>query len=184
MDAIELLRFQVRLTWDWLDVTLNDVTEEQANWQPGGIANSIGATYAHTIIAADEDFNKVLEGGEMFLYSTWRDRCGLSDLPPEGEWDWQAWAKGLRIDLPAFRQYAGAVRETLEGWLERLTPELLERDVDMTPFGLGIWSGLELFNLHVHHPRIHGGEIACLKGMQGAVGWPSRRSPPAGQAPQ
>src|SRR5207249_882901 len=62
MDAIELLRYQVRQTWDWLDMTMSDVTEEEANWQPPGIANSIAATYAHTMIAADEDFNKVLAG--------------------------------------------------------------------------------------------------------------------------
>ena len=179
MDAIEILCYQIRQTWDWLDLTVSDLTDVQANWQPPGIANSIGASYAHTIIAADEDFNKVLAGGKMFLYSTWVDRCGLSELPPEGQWDWQAWGKSLSMDLPAFREYAAAVRAVVEGWLDRLTPELLARDVDMTPFGLGIWTGLELFNLHVHHPRIHGGEIACLKGMQGALGWPARPAAPS-----
>jgi hypothetical protein len=29
-----------------------------------------------------------------------------------------------------------------------------------------------MVELHgVDHPRIHGGEIACLKGLQGGVGW-------------
>ena len=176
-DTIELLRFQVRQTWDWLDLTMSDVTKEQANWQPPGIANSIAANYAHTMIAADEDFNKVMAAGQMLLYTTWKDRCGLSSLPPEAEWDWHAWATEMRMDLPAFRNYAAAIRETVESWLERITPDLLERDVDMTQFGLGIWNGLDIFNLHVHHPRIHGGEIACIKGMLGAHAWPSRVSP-------
>jgi len=79
------------------------------------------------------------------------------------------------MDLAAFRQYAAAVRQTVESWLDRMTLDLLARDVDMTPFGLGAWKGLEIFNLHVHHPRIHGGEIACLKGMQGATGWATRQ---------
>ncbi|PYS47652.1 MAG: hypothetical protein DMG13_27365, partial [Acidobacteria bacterium] len=98
MDAIELLRYQVRQTWDWLDMTMSDVTEEAANWQPPGIANSIAATYAHTMIAADEDFNKVLAGGQMLLTTAWKDRCGLSDLPPGGEWEWHAWAKRMHMD--------------------------------------------------------------------------------------
>ena len=179
MDAMELLRYQVRQTWDWLDMTMSDVTEEAANWQPPGIANSIAATYAHTMIAADEDFNKVLAGGQMLLTTAWKDRCGLSELPPDGVWDWQAWAKRMHMDLAAFRQYAAAVRQTVESWLDRMTLDLLARDVDMTPFGLGAWKGLEIFNLHVHHPRIHGGEIACLKGMQGATGWATRQPTPA-----
>jgi len=173
-DAIGLLRFQVRQTWDWLDLTLSDVTEEQANWQPPGIANSIAASYAHTMIAADEDFNQVMAGGDMLIFSTWKDRCGLSELPPRGEWDWLAWSKNLQMDLPVFRRYAAAVRQTVEAWLSRITPDLLTKDVDMTPFGLGMWTGLDIFNLHVHHPRIHGGEIACIKGMLGAPAWPAR----------
>ena len=31
--------------------------------------------------------------------------------------------------------------------------------------------GQEIGNLPPH-PRIHGGEIACLKGLQGGTGWP------------
>jgi hypothetical protein len=42
----------------------------------------------------------------------------------------------------------------------------------MRRFGLGVWDGRDLLELHgIDHPRIHGGEIACLKGLQGRVGW-------------
>jgi hypothetical protein len=35
-----------------------------------------------------------------------------------------------------------------------------------------MWQGRDLYELHGHgHPHIHGGEIAALKGLQGAVGW-------------
>lgn len=177
MDAIELLRYQQQVTWKWLDRTVADVTEEQANWQPAGVANSIASTYAHTMIAADEDFNKVMSRGEMLLYTTWKDRCGLSVLP-EGGWDWSEWGRTMHMDWDKFRGYADAIRTLVEDWFGRLTPELLESDVDMSQFGLGMWNGLQLFELHVHHPRIHGGEIACLKGLQGAAGWPWGPSPP------
>lgn len=32
MDAIDLIRYQTARTWDWLEMTVSDVTEEQANW--------------------------------------------------------------------------------------------------------------------------------------------------------
>jgi hypothetical protein len=34
------------------------------------------------------------------------------------------------------------------------------------------WEALRRYGLHgCDHPRIHGGEIAVLKGLQGGVGW-------------
>jgi hypothetical protein len=173
MDAIELIRYEIRRTWEWLDVTVSDITEEQANWNPPGLANSIAATYAHTIFAADEDFNQIYSGGKMLLRTTWADRCGLSELPPqEGEWDWSAWGRRMTMDLEAFRGYANAVWQTIEGFMERVTYEDLRREFDMSLWDLGTWTGFDFFSLHMHHPRIHGGEIATLKGLQGLPGWP------------
>jgi hypothetical protein len=42
----------------------------------------------------------------------------------------------------------------------------------MSAHDLGEWNGLEIYLVHgINHPRLHGGEIACLKGMQGAPAW-------------
>jgi hypothetical protein len=174
MDVIDLIRYEIRRTREWLDMTVSDITEEQANWQPPGVANTIGATYAHTIFAADEDFNQIYAGGRMLLRSGWADRCGLSELPPqEGQWDWSQWARRVRTDWPALQRYAAAVWETVEGYLDAVTYDDLRRDLDMSLWGLGTWKGLDIFLLHMHHPRIHGGEIACMKGMQGVPAWPT-----------
>ena len=62
LDGIEVIRFETRRTWEWLNVTVEGLDDDMVNWQPPGIANSIAATYAHTIICADEDLNKVLDG--------------------------------------------------------------------------------------------------------------------------
>jgi hypothetical protein len=38
--------------------------------------------------------------------------------------------------------------------------------------GLGMWTGRDIYRLHGwNHVRMHGGEIACLKGLQGAKGY-------------
>jgi hypothetical protein len=172
MDSIEVIRYQVRRAYDWLDTIVVDVTDEVANWQPGGLANSIASTYAHTFISADEDFNQVYLGGEMVIKGEWAGRAGLSEPPPFGEWGWGEWGRRMTIDWRAFQRYAAAIRATIDGILDGMTEDDLRRDIDMTPFGIGIWKGLDLFLLHALHPYIHGGEIGCLKGMQGMEGRP------------
>src|SRR3989304_2877357 len=81
MDTLALLRFQIRECYTWLEMTLSDITEEQANWQPPGIANPIGATYAHLMITADAGFNSQLHGGMPIMASEFRGKIGLSEMP-------------------------------------------------------------------------------------------------------
>jgi hypothetical protein len=62
----------------------------------------------------------------------------------------------------------GGTFELLEG----LTGDDLERPVDMSRAGLGLWTARDLYVLHGwRHVYMHGGEIACLKGLQGAKGY-------------
>jgi hypothetical protein len=170
MDAIDLLRSQVKTAWDWLEMTLEDVTQEQANWQPPGTAHSIGALYAHTMMGADLGMNAQLRGQSPVIAAR-GGKIGLSEMPPPMR-DWNDWASSIRIDWAALRDYGQEVRECVERNLDSLTEEELDTPIDMTPAGLGWWKGVDLYNLHgINHVRIHGGEIACLKGLQGGRGW-------------
>jgi hypothetical protein len=173
MDAIDLLRWQTRETSAWLEMTLADVTQEQANWRPPGVANSIGSTYAHLVITADAGFHSQLHGGMPIMATRFKGEVGLSEMP-HAAGGWHDWST-LRVDWDALRTYGRAVSERIDDYLAGLTPDELEMRVDMTAHGLGIWKGLDIYNLHgISHPRIHGGEIACLKGLQGASGWQLR----------
>src|SRR3990172_9376525 len=84
MDTLALLRFQIRECYTWLEMTLSDITEEQANWQPPGIANPIGATYAHLMITADAGFNSQLHGGMPIIAAGVAGETGLGGVasPP------------------------------------------------------------------------------------------------------
>jgi hypothetical protein len=169
-DAVDLLRSLVRQTYAWLEMTLEDVTGEQANWQPPGTAHSIGAVYAHTMIAVDVGMNVQLRGRSP-LVAERGGRIGLSEMPPAGR-DWGQWANSVRVDWKALRSYGRDVQACVERNLQTLSAVELERPVDMTQAGLGWWKALDLYNLHgINHIRIHGGEIACLKGLQGGRGW-------------
>lgn len=173
MDAIDLLRYQIRQCHAWLEMTLGDITQEQASWRPPGVANSIGATYAHLAITADFDVNTRLCGEMPVSAREFRGDFGVSDMQPVG-FDWHDWATRVEIDWPALQAYGQAVWRAIDARLDSLTEDDLRREVDMRPQAehLGTWTGLEFYNLHgIHHPYLHGGEIACLKGMQGAAGW-------------
>jgi hypothetical protein len=114
MDAIDLLRWQTKKAWECLETTTSDVTEEQANWQPAGTANPIGANYAHLMITADAGFNTQLFGGMPLMVTKFKGQIGLSEMPhAAGGWhDWLArlapplrrlgrfarvWPGGLRV---------------------------------------------------------------------------------------
>ena len=171
MDALDLLRHQVKQSYAWLELMVSDVSQKQANWHPPGTANSIGAVYAHLMITADVGFNSQLHGGMPLIASDWAGRVGLSEMYPAG--DWGQWALRVRVDWDAFRRYAREVHRCVERYLASLSTAELERRVDMSARGLGIWKGLDVYNVHgIYHPRLHGGEIACLKGLQGGHGLP------------
>jgi hypothetical protein len=173
MNALELLRYQTRQCHAWLAMTVGDITQEQANWKPPGVANSIGAVYAHLAITADFDVNSRFYGEMPLVAREYRGAVGLSEMHTGG-FDWHDWAAHLTVDWPALHAYGKAVWRSIDARLDTLTEEELRQTVDMRPSGehLGVWPALELYNLHgISHPYLHGGEIACLKGMQGAPGW-------------
>ena len=169
MDAVELLQKQAKHAWAWLEFTVHDVSDEQANWHPPGMANSIGAVYTHLIIGADLGFNVGLYDRKPLIVSEFGREVGLSEMFPLA--DWHEWALRVRIDWDALHDYGRAVHAFVEDNLDSLTPDLLERTAKSPP-DLGVWKGVDVYNLHgVDHVKLHGGEISCLKGLQGATGW-------------
>jgi hypothetical protein len=81
------------------------------------------------------------------------------------------WVRHVDVDWDRLRNYGRAVHAAFLDSLDELTDEHLSMPVDMTRAGLGMWQGRDLLELHgTDHPRIHGGEIASLKGIQGGIG--------------
>lgn len=95
MDAIDLLRYQIRQCYAWLEMTVGDITHKQAIWQPPGVANSIGAVYAHLVITADFDVNSRLCGDMPISASEFRGEFGVSEMQPAG-FDWHDWPQVSR----------------------------------------------------------------------------------------
>ena len=176
--AVSLLREQIQAAHQLVEGTIANVTPEQAHWVPPGIAVPLGATYVHIVISEDGTVNGLLKGGAPLFASTWTGKIGVSELPPMmnpqkvGFPDWSGWSRRVRVDLEALRQYAKAVYAATDGYLASLKDKDLSRSVDLSALGLGKSTvGYVLINGILGNAFSHGGEISCLKGLQGVRGY-------------
>jgi hypothetical protein len=165
---LEEFRWQARTSYDWLEKVVRDVTSEQANWVPPGRANTIAATYAHIVYNADEDLNHWLFKRPRFIETTWKGRAGV-DAPHGDGFDWSTFTE---VDWPDLREYGRMIRDFVVSTIDSLTEQDLEIPTDLSTPDIAQWHGIDIVRLTVgHHIRMHGGEIATLKGLQGAKGY-------------
>lgn len=170
MNAISAFSEGLQWAHEYLEMVTADVTPEQAHWQPPGIANPLGAVYAHAVVAEDAVVNGMLKGGAPLFASKWGGKTGVSDPQHEMKLEW---ARGLKVDLPAFRKYAQAVFAATNDYVASLNPDDLNRVVDLSNVGLGQRPVSWCLNaLVISHLNNMIGEISCLKGLQGAKGYP------------
>lgn len=171
MDAISLLRQQLQEAHQFLEMTMQDVTAEQAHWAPPGKASPLGAHYAHLLTGEDFIIQGMLKGGAPLAAGTGAGKVGVSELPPrDGAWD--KWARKVNVDLPTLKQFAQTVYAASDQYLASLTPDDLSRTVDLSAQGFGQQTFASMLNIAVGHVNSHMGEISCLKGLQGAKGYP------------
>ena len=173
MDVPCVLREQIEGAHEILEDTMADVTPEQARWSPPGRANPLGATYAHAILAEDMLINGLLRGSAPLVATSFAAKAGLSEPPPPPDQDFGDWARRVQVDLTALRQYAQAVYGNTTDYIRSLSEDDLNRTIDMTSMGLGKQSlAWVLGNIVLWHINAHCGEVSCLKGLQGARGYP------------
>ena len=176
MDGAVLLRMQLQLAHSVLEGTMADVTPEQADWTPPGIATPLGASYIHTVISEDMLINGMFRHEAPLAQTEFASKLGVSEPMPMPGPDWVnygAWARHVKVDLPLFREYAQAVYQNSDQYLASLTPDDLDSTLDLSAVGMGqpslAWA---LSMLVVGHANNLAGEISCLKGLQGAKGYP------------
>jgi hypothetical protein len=165
ISVLDEFRWQARTSYEWLESIVVDVTAEQANWVPPGRANTIAATYAHIVYNADEDLNHWLFRRPMLIETTWKGRAGL----PAGR---SEWGPDAEIDWTALRDYGRAIKDLVTSTIDSMTEEDLQTVTELSTQDIAVWHGIDIVRLTVgHHIRMHGGEIACLKGLQGTKGY-------------
>ena len=177
MTAKSLLLDGLKTAHQLLEATMEGVTDEVANKQPEGIANSIAATYAHVIASEDMFVNMVLLSQSPLFASDWLDKTGMSEpMPgPESDWgkDYPIWAKKVTIDVAKMHEYAKAVYQKSEAYLGELQESELDKEIDMSTMGMDKMTvGAILAGFVIAHARDGMGEISAIKGTQGLKGYP------------
>jgi hypothetical protein len=171
VDAVSLLSQQIRSAHEIVEGTVADLTPEQAQWKPDGKAIAAGPLYLHIAGGEDRFLNMVI-GRQPLGTGEYAGKTGVSEPHPMGG-GYDEWAKRVKIDLPQLREYVQAVFKNTEDYVAGLTPEELGREIDLSNAGLGKMSLGGFITLTcVIHPSNHTGEISCLKGLQGAKGYP------------
>jgi hypothetical protein len=173
VDAIELYRSLLHSAHDFLEGTLADVTPAQFTWDPPGKAFSIGGNYAHVLGAEDMAIQGLLLGKAPMAASTWAGKVGASEPPPLGPGvDVKGWSQRAKLDLAGMRRYGQAVYAATDEYLGSIGPAELSRAIDLSQFGLGTQTVLFVLTAILSNAALHTGEISCLKGQQGAKGYP------------
>ncbi len=170
MNGVDAIRSAFRAAYGWFDGTLADVTEEQARYRPAGLAHPIGALAAHAVQAEDWGINQLLRGrNSVWDEGGWEQKLGLPNvmqLQQDAEVE-------LEGGPSALKPYIEAVRASTEEYLAGLSDEDLDRELDMSGFGMdSMRAGDVMTTFLIGNTLAHTGEISTVKGLQGAKGYP------------
>jgi hypothetical protein len=167
--AVELLRTQYKEAAQWLDGTMEGVTEEVATWSPpSDLVSPISGQVAHAVVGLDF-FLLNMVGGRDPLIATEFAGKGVISEPPPTDGEWVEWGNRVQVDGAAMHDYAEAVFAAIDDLLAGMEDGDLEREVD---YGFGTYSAAWGFNIMLLNTFSHTGEIAVLKGLQGLKGYP------------
>ncbi|MEO8456626.1 MAG: DinB family protein [Chloroflexota bacterium] len=173
MSTADLLKKQIGLSRMVFDGTIADISEDQCAKIPGGNAHSIGASVAHAVMSEDFVLNGMVRGGQPLMMTTFAGKTGVSEPPPPpgDEAASLAWANRVTVDVPALKDYAKAVYASTDEYLSSLSDADLDKEIEFPQLGKqSLASMITLFA--IVHPSNHIGEVAALKGMGGAKGYP------------
>jgi hypothetical protein len=170
MSTQSAVRQQLSFWHGVLDPVMGDCGEVLHDDLPESTITSIASIYAHLVWAEDTIVQGMLQGKPP-IYQTdgWEKKTGAiwPGMPPSLN---PEWAKALKMNLPAFQEYAKAVFAASDAYLSALPDAELSRKVQ-TPIGEQDVEWALATLLGTHAPQ-HIGEIAALKGVHGLKGLP------------
>lgn len=169
MDAITLLKTAFDASHSWYGGTVADVTEDVANAVPAGTAHPIGSQMAHIVQSEDAMINMVQGRAPLWERDGYGQRLGLPLIlsqTAEG-------SRAFRLRPADLADYTAAVHAQTKDYLDGLQPGDLDRDIDLSSWGIGAMPlGSVLTNFVLGNTFAHTGEISALKGTQGLRGYP------------
>lgn len=168
MDVMTYIRDQVEGAHSELETALKDTTADQFNWSPPGTISPISAILIHALVGEDLFIQEILQGkSRLWEAGGWAQRIGVPAAPggPDAS-VWEAYRR-IRVPIEPVLEFQVEIYAATNALLATMTPEDLDRQVNF--FGRQARTA-EILMITVTHLCCHAGEIAALKGMQGARG--------------
>ncbi|MDA0256160.1 MAG: DinB family protein [Chloroflexi bacterium] len=166
MDAAEAMRKAVGHAHGWFEGTTADVTAAQASYLPPGTAHPIAEIVAHVVQSEDMIVNSMIQGKPSVWESGgWEQRLGIPNVAGHT----QEQARGFNGEIPALQPYKEAVYASVQSYLDGLTADELDREVQGPAGPMSVADALT--NALIGNTLAHTGEISALKGVQGGVGY-------------
>lgn len=166
MDGVDAIRRAVNSSHTWFEGTCADITEEQANHVPEGVAHPIGELAAHIVQTEDAIVSGMFQGKPPIWESGgWEQKLGIPNMVMHTRES----ARGFKGEVAALEPYKQEVYAATAAFLDGLSEAELDREVD-GPAGkmpLGEAFGMLL----IANNFAHTGEISALKGVLGAKGY-------------
>jgi len=170
MNTIDAIKLAYAGSHQWYQGTIADVAQDAANRVPDGEAHPIGYVAAHILHCEDVMINSALQGKpSIWERDGWDEKLGLSVALDQDT----ASARAYRCDPLKLNDYAELVYKNTEAYLDGLRAEDLDKEVDLTAFGIGkMGLGAFLLTMLLGNNYAHTGEISALKGIMGNKGYP------------
>ena len=173
MNAIQLLRSQLKSAHETMEATMADATDEVAHFTDIGKALPVGAAYAHAVLAEDMIVSGMLAHQEPLAKDT--TEVGVSAMMPTmDKWaEHEQWTKTVKVDLPKFKTFAEKVYAASDEYLAGLSDGDLENEIDLTSMGMDKKTVEDIItNFLILHMANLAGEVSAAKGFQGQKGYP------------
>jgi len=175
LTALELLKDELKNARESFEGTAVDLKEEDLHKSPGGVAFPLGATYAHLIFSEDAIVQGMLQGKAPLSETDWKNETGASMPFPAIDANWETankeWSNNVQIDLGKIREYAKTVYAATDSYMNSLTEEDLEKEVDLGPMGKKTVVEI-IYAFLIAHTNQLTGELSALKGVHGLKGYP------------
>jgi hypothetical protein len=168
VDAVQATRETLGLVHEYVEAAFGDVEGETlSRVLPGATIGSIESIYLHTVAQEDWAIQELILGRPKLIEGAWAARLGIA-APKAGEQaDFTSW----NHDVGAFKEYAQAVFNATDDYLNSITDADLDKQIDW--FGRGTRSAAWVIADTIHvHASFHAGEISALKGVMGLKGLP------------
>ena len=164
MQTRDYIQFQFDFLHSALLKIIDGLSAEELAWQPGA-ANSIGFLMLHITRSEDLNIMTRLQGKpQIWVSGGWYKKFGLPDNETTFGWTEEKLATFKYPNPKEMLAYADAVRVETRKYMAGLTPQELERIVNVSYLGdLPIG---KLFARMIIHLSGHVGEMSYVRGLK------------------